>query len=141
MTWTPQDNEFICLSLQSLEEKDRKHAHQKDSLNREQRYLLRRLDQLGTSVPMNKRRSVSECSISTVSSTNSTTGSPSSLCELGELWLVVDQGQRMRGDWSLTRDYSIGGGAPLSLFALSTSQTRLLCTQLSSVLTHSWPWC
>lgn len=67
--------------------------HQKDSLNREQRYLLRRLDQLKlvTSVPMNKRRSVSECSISTVSSTNSTTGSPSSLCELGELSVVVDR--------------------------------------------------
>lgn len=66
---------------QSLEDKDRKHVHQKDSLNREQRYLLRRLDQLRNSVPMNKRRSVSECSISTVSSTNSTAGSPSSLCE------------------------------------------------------------
>lgn len=74
---------YSCIlpHLQSLEDKDRKHVHQKDSLNREQRYLLRRLDQLRNSVPMNKRRSVSECSISTVSSTNSTAGSPSSLCE------------------------------------------------------------
>ena len=77
--------------LQSLEDKDRKHAHQMDSLNREQRYLLRRLDQLRNSVPMNKHRSLSECSVSTVSSTNSTTGSPSSLCEYRPLMMIMSR--------------------------------------------------
>lgn len=80
--------------LQNLEDRDRKQVHQRDSLSREQRYLKRRLEQLDYNVALCKRRSVSECSTSTISSTNSTTstGSPSSLCESGKccrLWLVV----------------------------------------------------
>ena len=58
--------------LQQLEERDRKVNLHKDNLNREQRYLRRRLELLSNQVDtIYKRRSVSECSTSTVSSTHS----------------------------------------------------------------------
>nr|CAD7443532.1 unnamed protein product [Timema bartmani]CAD7457081.1 unnamed protein product [Timema tahoe] len=59
---------------QNLEDKERKHAIHKENLNREHRYLRRRLDQLSMThahTALSKRRSVSECSNSTSSSTNS----------------------------------------------------------------------
>lgn len=76
--------------IKNLEDRDRKQLHQRDSLSREQRYLKRRLEQLTYSVALSKRRSVSECSTSTISSTNSTTstGSPSSLCESDEVDVI-----------------------------------------------------
>jgi len=61
--------------IKNLESQERKHAIQKEHLSREQRYLRRRLEQLGSLYT--KRRSVSECSISTVSSTNSSRSSSS----------------------------------------------------------------
>ena len=64
----------------------------RDKLSREQRYLRRRLEQLSTyNATMFKRRSVSECSTSTISSTNSTTstGSPSSISESGKLFFEL----------------------------------------------------
>ena len=85
--------------LQSLEERDRKHAVHKDQLFREQRFLRRRLEQLtglaglhglSSSAPvgggcssaaaalLSKRRSVSECSVGTASSTSSTASSRNS---------------------------------------------------------------
>lgn len=58
--------------MQTLEERDRKVNLHKDNLNREQRYLRRRLELLSNQVDtIYKRRSVSECSTSTVSSTHS----------------------------------------------------------------------
>jgi len=58
--------------IKNLEDKDRKHAVQKEQLFREQRYLRRRLEQLNSQLHnMHKRRSVSECSTST-SCTSST---------------------------------------------------------------------
>lgn len=98
---------YLAPFEQSLEDKDRKHVHQKDSLNREQRYLLRRLDQLRNSVPMNKRRSVSECSISTVSSTNSTAGSPSSLCEFA--WPEAEEEEDNQVSYYQARVYLVKG--------------------------------
>jgi len=58
--------------IKALEDKERKaHAH-RENLLREQRYLRRRLDLLSTQVDaIHKRRSVSECSTSTVSSSHS----------------------------------------------------------------------
>merc|ERR1712179_187657 len=58
--------------IKQLEERDRKVNTHKDNLNREQRYLRRRLELLSNQVDtIYKRRSVSECSTSTVSSTHS----------------------------------------------------------------------
>merc|ERR1712018_617777 len=58
--------------IKQLEERDRKVNLHKDNLNREQRYLRRRLEVLSNQVDsIYKRRSVSECSTSTVSSTHS----------------------------------------------------------------------
>ncbi len=63
--------ERICL-FQTLEDKERKSTAHRDNLLREQRYLRRRLDLLSTQVDaIHKRRSVSECSTSTVSSSHS----------------------------------------------------------------------
>merc|ERR1712038_1549633 len=58
--------------IKNLEDKERKaHAH-RENLLREQRYLRRRLELLSTQVDaIHKRRSVSECATSTVSSTHS----------------------------------------------------------------------
>lgn len=58
--------------IKNLEDKERKaHAH-RENLLREQRYLRRRLELLSTQVDaIHKRRSVSECSTSTVSSSHS----------------------------------------------------------------------
>lgn len=93
--------------IKSLEERDRKHAVHKEQLFREQRFLRRRLEQLtgqpglhglnglhglSSSAPvasscatavaasalLSKRRSVSECSVGTASSTSSTGSSRNS---------------------------------------------------------------
>ncbi|XP_011500908.1 PREDICTED: max-interacting protein 1-like [Ceratosolen solmsi marchali] len=89
------------LGNESLEERDRKHAVHKEQLFREQRFLRRRLEQLtgqpglhglSSSAPvtsscgtaaaaaalLSKRRSVSECSVGTASSTSSTGSSRNS---------------------------------------------------------------
>jgi len=59
--------------IKNLEDKERRHVNQKESLFREQRYLKRRLEQLNTHMTnLQKRRSLSECSSSTASSTSST---------------------------------------------------------------------
>lgn len=58
--------------IKTLEERDRKVQISKDNLLREQRYLRRRLELLSTQVEaIHKRRSLSECSTSTVSSSHS----------------------------------------------------------------------
>jgi len=60
------------LFIKTLEEKDREVNVRKDNMLREQRYLKRRLEVLSTQVDsIYKRRSVSECSTSTVSSNHS----------------------------------------------------------------------
>lgn len=58
--------------FQTLEEKERKTSSHRENLQRDQRYLRRRLELLSTQVDaIHKRRSVSECSTSTVSSSQS----------------------------------------------------------------------
>lgn len=58
--------------IKNLEDRDRKVNVHKENLLREQRYLRRRLELLSNQVDtIYKRRSVSECSTSTVSSTHS----------------------------------------------------------------------
>ncbi len=76
---------MAAFRTQTLEERDRRHLQHKEQLNREQRFLRRKLEQLSSqfdlSSQMNKRRgnSLSECSTSTtVSSASSLTSSVSS---------------------------------------------------------------
>jgi len=61
--------------FQNLESQEKKHTMHKDTLNREHRYLRRRLEQLTATVNVNKRRSVSESSNYTTASGASTTSS------------------------------------------------------------------
>jgi hypothetical protein len=73
--------------LQNLEDKERKHSTHKEQLNREHRFLRRRLEQLSQSYALSKRRSLSECSSSTVSSNHSTaslSSAPSPISESGK---------------------------------------------------------
>jgi MAX dimerization protein len=70
--------------IKNLESQEKKHMMHKDTLSREHRYLRRRLDQLTTTLNVNKRRSVSESSSYTTasgasisSSACSTSSSPS----------------------------------------------------------------
>ncbi|XP_055681100.1 max-interacting protein 1-like [Lutzomyia longipalpis] len=76
--------------IKNLEDKDRRQNFHRDQLSREQRFLRRRLEQLTYNAALCKRRSVSECSTSTISSTNSTTstGSPSSISESDEVDVI-----------------------------------------------------
>lgn len=66
---------FSSLVLQNLESQEKKNTMHKDTLSREHRYLRRRLDQLTTTLNVNKRRSVSESSSYTTASGASTTSS------------------------------------------------------------------
>lgn len=77
---TPADLGLMRFPFQTLEEKDRRVQINRDGLLREQRFLRRRLELLSSQVEaINKRRSLSECSTSTVSSShssNSESGEP-----------------------------------------------------------------
>ncbi|XP_013773143.2 LOW QUALITY PROTEIN: max dimerization protein 1-like [Limulus polyphemus] len=50
------------LFIKNLEEKEKKQEFQKEQLLRDQRYLRRRLEQLGAAIVIKKRRSISESS-------------------------------------------------------------------------------
>lgn len=90
--------------IKTLEERDRRHLQHKDQLNREQRFLRRKLEQLidgspssstssSSSSQMNKRRanSLSECSTSTNgSSASSLTSSVSSETGIAAFYDEVD---------------------------------------------------
>ncbi|XP_046449455.1 max dimerization protein 1-like isoform X1 [Daphnia pulex] len=93
--------------IKTLEERDRRHLQHKEQLNREQRFLRRKMEQLSqqfeqlsSSSPatsagnnMNKRRgnSLSECSISTtISSASSLTSSVSSETGIAAYYDEVD---------------------------------------------------
>ncbi|XP_059352931.1 max dimerization protein 1-like isoform X3 [Daphnia carinata] len=91
--------------IKTLEERDRRHLQHKEQLNREQRFLRRKLEQLsqhfeqlsssspGASNQMNKRRgnSLSECSVSTtISSASSLTSSVSSETGIAAFYDEVD---------------------------------------------------
>ncbi|KAJ8921745.1 hypothetical protein NQ315_010655 [Exocentrus adspersus] len=76
-----------CLTIygvDNLEDKERKHSLYKEQLSREQRYLKRRLEQLSIHFAMSKRRSLSECSSSTISSNHSTTSFSSAPSPISE---------------------------------------------------------
>jgi MAX dimerization protein len=77
--------------IKNLEDKERKHSTHKEQLNREHRFLRRRLEQLSQSYALSKRRSLSECSSSTVSSNHSTaslSSAPSPISESDEVDVI-----------------------------------------------------
>ena len=79
---------FFFFSLQNLERKEKHQATQLEQLTKKQIFLKWRCEQLiSYNEALCKRRSVSECSTSTISSTNSyeLTRSSSSICESGAL--------------------------------------------------------
>ncbi|XP_054259651.1 max dimerization protein 1-like isoform X2 [Macrosteles quadrilineatus] len=116
--------------IKNLENQERKHAIQKEHLSREQRYLRRRLEQLGSLYT--KRRSVSECSISTVSSTNSSRSSssvpvsapsPSSISESDEVDIIgYTSNQSDTDDHSTSSD----SGVAMSTSRLTLSEMEIV---------------
>lgn len=104
--------------IKNLEEKDRRHQLQRDHLLREQRYLRRRLDQLGTAnLTHNKRRSISECSSSTSTSTNS------SLSETDEVDIIgYNSNQSDTDDHSSIQSLTSDGGVVISTKRLSLAE-------------------
>lgn len=73
----PADSRHVCVSLQKLEEQDRKALNVKEQLQREHRYLKRRLEQLSVSGSVERIRTDS------MGSTISTDS------EQGTLWLAA----------------------------------------------------
>jgi hypothetical protein len=92
---TRKSNFFISLLfLQNLERKEKHQALQLEQLTKKQIFLKWRCEQLiSYNEALCKRRSVSECSTSTISSTNSyeLTRSSSSICESGEFTQIYIQ--------------------------------------------------
>lgn len=118
--------------IKNLEIQERKHAIQKENLSREQRYLRRRLEQLGS--VHTKRRSVSECSISTVSSTNSSrssssapASSPSSISESDEVDVIgYTSNQSDTDDHSSVQSASSDSGVAMSTSRLTLSEMEII---------------
>uniref|UniRef100_A0A336MJL5 CSON001583 protein n=1 Tax=Culicoides sonorensis TaxID=179676 RepID=A0A336MJL5_CULSO len=114
--------------IKNLEERERKCATQRDQLSRKQKNLRRRLEQLSNSylTSMYKRRSVSECSTSTISSTNSSvsTGSPSSISESDEVDVVGYASNQSDDDFSSVQSIRSASSSDSGV-AMSTSRLTL----------------
>ncbi|XP_018331429.1 max dimerization protein 4 [Agrilus planipennis] len=117
--------------IKNLEEKERRSYLHKEQLCREQRYLRRRLDQLSVQhQALYKRRSVSECSTSTVSSSVSNTSStPSSMespiSESDEVDVIGYTSTQ-----SDTDDQSVRSGSSDSGVAMSTRRLGLTLSEM-----------
>lgn len=82
----------LFITVQNLERKEKHQATQLEQLTKKQIFLKWRCEQLiSYNEALSKRRSVSECSTSTISSTNSyeLTRSSSSICESGACLAIV----------------------------------------------------
>ncbi|XP_034233795.1 max-interacting protein 1-like [Thrips palmi] len=125
--------------IKTLERQERKNSSHKDQLRREQRYLGRRLEQLGGSYatalamhgmqPTNvsKRRSVSECSTSTVSSTSSVSSSVSSISESDEVDVIgYTSTQSDTDDHSSVQSASSDSGVTMSTSRLTLSEMEMV---------------
>uniref|UniRef100_A0A0A9Z1J8 Max dimerization protein 1 n=1 Tax=Lygus hesperus TaxID=30085 RepID=A0A0A9Z1J8_LYGHE len=116
--------------IKSLEQQERRAAVQKDHLQREHRFLRRKLDSL---CGANKRRSISECSASTVSSTHSNISalssfhlsSPSSISESDEVDVIgYTSNQSDSDDHSSIQSMSSDSGVAMSTSRLSLADMR-----------------
>ncbi|GLV31589.1 uncharacterized protein CBL_07350 [Carabus blaptoides fortunei] len=117
--------------IKNLEDRDRKHTVHKDQLNREHRYLRRRLEQLTALTALSKRRSVSECSTSTISSTNSSTSStsasPSCISESDEVDVIgYTSNQSDTDDHSSVQSASSDSGVAMSTSRLTLSEMEII---------------
>lgn len=84
---------FFFIAVQNLDRKEKHQATQLEQLTKKQIFLKWRCEQLiSYNEALSKRRSVSECSTSTISSTNSyeLTRSSSSICESGACWQLYN---------------------------------------------------
>ncbi|XP_073995741.1 max-interacting protein 1-like [Rhodnius prolixus] len=112
--------------IKSLEQQERRAAMQKDNLERDNRFLRRRLDWLYGSQHNSKRRSISECSASTVSSNHSSSASsfplssPSSISESDEVDVIgYTSNQSDSDDHSSIQSMSSDSGVAMSTSRLS----------------------
>ncbi|KAK6639560.1 hypothetical protein RUM43_007833 [Polyplax serrata] len=113
--------EKVGLRTHSLEDKLRRQTLLLEKLQRENRYLKRRLDNLHKQVALSKRRTISECSTNTISSisTNLSTGSPS-ISESDEVDVIG-----YTSNQSDTDDHSSVQSSSDSGVAMSTSRLTL----------------
>ncbi|KAK3919090.1 Max-interacting protein 1 [Frankliniella fusca] len=126
--------------IKTLERQERKNSSHKDQLRREQRYLGRRLEQLGGSYAtalamggmqpaaqnVSKRRSVSECSTSTVSSASSVSSSVSSISESDEVDVIgYTSTQSDTDDHSSVQSASSDSGVTMSTSRLTLSEMEM----------------
>lgn len=116
--------------IKNLEDKERKHSVYKEQLSREHRFLRRRLDQLSLHLAMSKRRSVSECSSSTISSNHSTTSfssAPSPISESDEVDVIgYTSTQSDTDDHSSVQSGSSDSGVAMSTSRLTLSEMDVL---------------
>lgn len=97
--------------IKTLEEKDRRVQINRDGLLREQRFLRRRLELLSSQVEaINKRRSLSECSTSTVSSSHSS----NSESDDHEVDVMGYNGSTSDDDHSSVRSSNSDGGVTIT---------------------------
>ncbi|XP_074025302.1 max dimerization protein 1 [Leptinotarsa decemlineata] len=116
--------------IKTLEDRERKHSVYKEQLSREQRFLARRLEQLSLHFAMSKRRSVSECSSSTMSSSYSTTSfssAPSPISESDEVDVIgYTSTQSDTDDHSSVQSASSDSGVVMSTSRLTLSEMDVL---------------
>ncbi|XP_044258019.1 max dimerization protein 1-like [Tribolium madens] len=116
--------------IKNLEDKDRKHTTHKEQLNREQRFLRRRLEQLSQNYALSKRRSLSECSSSTVSSNHSTaslSSAPSPISESDEVDVIgYTSTQSDTDDHSSVQSTSSDSGVAMSTSRLTLSEMDVM---------------
>ncbi|KAJ3667086.1 hypothetical protein Zmor_002493 [Zophobas morio] len=116
--------------IKNLEDKERKHSTHKEQLNREQRFLRRRLEQLSQSYALSKRRSLSECSSSTVSSNHSTaslSSAPSPISESDEVDVIgYTSTQSDTDDHSSVQSTSSDSGVAMSTSRLTLSEMDVM---------------
>lgn len=114
--------------IKNLEDRERRHAVHKEQLHREHRYLRRRLESLNNShIALTKRRSVSECSTSTVSSTstNLSTGSPS-ISESDEVDVIGYTSNQSDTDDHSSVQSSSDSGVAMSTSRLTLSEMEII---------------
>ncbi|XP_015368505.1 PREDICTED: max-interacting protein 1-like [Diuraphis noxia] len=107
--------------IKNLESQEKKHIMHKDTLSREHRYLRRRLDQLTTTLNVNKRRSVSESSSYTTASGASTS---SSACSTSSSPSISESDEVDVTGW-VSDTGSVQSGSSDSGVALSTCRITL----------------
>ncbi|XP_068911093.1 max-interacting protein 1-like isoform X5 [Tenebrio molitor] len=116
--------------IKNLEDKERKHSTHKEQLNREHRFLRRRLEQLSQSYALSKRRSLSECSSSTVSSNHSTaslSSAPSPISESDEVDVIgYTSTQSDTDDHSSVQSASSDSGVTMSTSRLTLSEMDVM---------------